>query len=77
MTNYYHNIQGDLVRYEMTSDYDTPESREQIDRDLDFQMHECVMYECKFIFLGCNRKFKAPNNKKDMRKCVEFKHKNL
>lgn len=77
MDNFYWNIKGELVKYRMCSDYDTPKEREKSNMNLDIIMHECSMYECKFIFSGCNRKFKKQFDKKDNRKCTEYKHKNL
>ena len=74
---YYKDIHGITHRYLMASDYDTPEKHENMSRIIDEKMHECSMYECKYIFSGCDRVYKKPIDKKDNRRCIEYKHKNL
>jgi hypothetical protein len=74
--NHYVNIRGEIHKYVMNSQFDIPEERKKTDRNIDVNLHECLMYECKFIFSGCDRNYKKPIIKSDKRKCVEYKHKN-
>jgi hypothetical protein len=71
--NYYLNVKGYIIKYMMQSDSDTPEVRRQHSIDNDFTMYECNIHDC-FKFNDCNRIYKRPKGKRDVRNCIEYKH---
>lgn len=61
---------NDIMRH-----YYDPEIQDQMKKTSDALFGECTLTECK-SFITCDHKYRKPTDKKDIRRCVEFKHYN-